>query len=460
MGLELWVPYNHIIRRRIIMKKTLSMFLAVALLLGIFSVAASAEAKDYSGVTIRLANHDTAGSAAPEVAIELARFQEVADRMGFKLQIEGVAGDELRNKIKVDAAANNLPDLFKFWNGGVMTDYVVAGLIQPIDEYLALSQVVKEENYPASAWLATIFDGQRYGIPYQQGIGCFLANKEIFDACGVAIPSNGWTLDEFLAACQVFRSKGYSPTNVGSLGGNPSHFFYGDFVCQYADGNELTATLSQHLQFDNPTFRKAAEAMVTMRDGGAFPDDVAAAGDWTPSAVMYAEGKSAMCYTFGWTFSNFDQAITDKTVCIPLPKLPDSDRDPLHFIQGTVNDNYMITKKGWADPLKRDCIVALLDEFFGVIELDVARAGARIPVDKSILAQVDYSSNPSMMGKVMTYRVAVGVEGSPMIWQNCPDTKTQFDYQAYLDELWAGSIDANTFMLKTQASFDEYKDSL
>ena len=442
------------------MKKTLSLFLAITLLLGLLGVVASAETKDYSGVTIRLANHDTPGSTSPEVIIEIARFQEVADRMGFTLQIEGVSGDELRNKIKVDAAANNMPDLFKFWNGGVMMDYVAAGLIQPIDDYIALSQFVKEENYPDSAWLNTLYEGKRYGIPYQQGIGTFLANKEIFDECGVAIPSEGWSLDEFLAACKVFRENGYQPTNVGSLGGNPSHFFYGEFVCQYADGNELTANLSQHLQFDNPTFRKAAEYMEVMRLGGAFPDDVAAAGDWTPSAVMYAEGKSAMGYTFGWTFSNFDQEVVDRTVCIPLPKLPDADRDPLHFIQGTVNDNYMITKKAWEDPLKRDCIVALLDQFFGVIELEAARTGVRVPVDKSVLAQVDYASNPSMMGKVMAYRVKVGVEGSPMIWMSCPDTKTQFDFQAYLDELWAGSITPDTFMLKTQDSFDEYKEGL
>jgi ABC-type glycerol-3-phosphate transport system substrate-binding protein len=203
-----------------------------------------------------------------------------------------------------------------------MADYVEAGMIQPVDDYLALSQVVKEENYPESAWLATKFDGVRYGIPYTQGIGCFLANKEIFDECGVAIPENGWTLDEFLAACKTFREKGYTPTNVGSMGGNPSHFFYGEFVCQYADGNELTATLSDHLTFDNPTFRKAAEYMAVMRDAGAFPDDTVAGGDWTPSAVLYEEGKTAMCYTFAWTFSNFSRRRWTRPCASRCPSSP------------------------------------------------------------------------------------------------------------------------------------------
>jgi len=273
---------------------------------------------------------------------------------------------------------------------------------------------------------------------------------------------NGWTMDEFLAACEKFKANGYAPTNVGSLGGNPSHFFYGDFVCQYADGNQLTADIGTSLQFDNPTFRKAAEWMVKMRDAGAFPADTIAAGDWTPSTVFYIEEKCALCYTFGWTFNNFadHQDIVDKSVCVSLPKLPDADRDPRTFTQGTVNDCYVISKAGWADDLKRDCIVALLDTYFSEIETHAAQAGWRVPVDKSILAQLDYTKDTSMMGKVMTWRIKDNVEGSPMIWQDCPDNQTQFDYQSALDELWAGSINADEFMTKVQASFDEYKDNL
>lgn len=442
------------------MKKTLALLLAAILVLATFGLSAVAEGKDYSGVTIRMANHVIPGTGTEE-DFQYEVLHAVADRMGFNLEIEGIAGDELRNKIKVDAAANNLPDLFKFWNGGVMADYVKAGLIQPVDDYLAMSNVVKEENYPESSWLPGSFNGVRYAIPFQQGIACFLANSEIFEECGVEIPVNGWTMEEFLAACEKFKAAGYAPTNVGSKGGNPSHFFYGEFVCQYNDGNELTSTIVEHLQFDNPTFRKAAEWIEVMRDAGAFPSDTIAAGDWTPSVVLYIEGKTALCYTFGWTFDNFKghDDIVEKSVCVSLPKLPDGDRDPTTFTQGTVNDCYMISSAAWADELKRDCIAALLDEYFGVIELRAAQEGWRVPVDTSILAQLDYDSDTTIMGKVMRWRIKDNVEGSPMIWQSCPDNTTQFDYQSYMDEFWAGTINADEYMVKVQASFDEYADN-
>jgi len=444
------------------MKRLVSILVGLLILVSMMGAFGGAAAeKDYSGVTIRLASHTIPG-VSEENDFQFETFHRVASEMGFKLEIEGVAGDDLRNKIKVDAAANSLPDLFKFWVGGVMADYVEAGMLQPVDDYIALSKVIKEENYPESAWLTSTFDGVRYGVPFQQGIACFLANTEIFEECGVDVPVNGWTMDEFLAACEKFRAKGYAPTNVGSLGGNPSHFFYGDFVCQYADGNELTANIAKHLQFDNPTFRKACEWIEKMRDAGAFPDDTIAAGDWTPSTVFYIEGKSALCYTFGWTFSNFEgnQEMIDKSVCVSLPKLPDGDRDPRTFTQGTVNDCYVITKAGWADELKRDCIVALMDVYFSEIETMAAQKGWRVPVDRSILATLDYSQDTSLMGKVMTWRINDNVEGSPMIWQCCPNNQTQFDYQSYMDELWAGTINTDEYMKKVQASFDEYRDEL
>ena len=444
------------------MKKTLAILLALTLVLSLFSGVALAE-KDYSGVTIRMANHLIPGTD-PEVDHDYAAFMKVAEDMGFTLKIEGVAGDDLRDKLSVDAASKNLPDLFKYWPGGTIADMVNAGMLLDMDKYVEASEKFDISGYPASAFSSLTFDGVKYGIPYQQGIGVTLANKDIFEECGVEIPTmeKGWTLDEFYAACEKFRAKGYYPTNVGSNGGNPSHFFYGEFVCQYADGDKLSAELSQHLNFNNPTFAKAAKYMQDMRDHGVFPDDTMAAGDWTPSVVLYLQGKTAMCYTFGWTFNEFLNApeYVEKSVPIPLPTLPDSEVSPLTFTQGVANDCYCVNAASWEDELKRDCIVALLDCFFTELELNAAKEGWRVPVDQNILKQVDYASGTDLMSKVMSHRAQWGIAGSAMIWSNCPDSSLQYDYQAFMDEMWAGAIDAETYMEKVQESFDEYADNL
>jgi len=412
-----------------------------------------------SGVTIRMAHHAAPG-ASEEADTLINNLNAIGEEMGFTIVHEGAPGDELRNKIRMDAAANNLPDLWKFWLGGVMADYVKAGNLQDIDDYLALSKKVSIDDYLPGAWIGATFEGIKYGIPFQQGIGIFMANSELFEQYGLDYPT---TWDEFIAVGQVFRDNGIAPTNIGSMGGNPSHFFYGDIVCQYNDGPALSQNLADHLEFNNPVFRKAAHWIQDLRDNGMFPDDVMANGDWTPSTVMYLEGRAAMCYTFGWMFELFmtdAPEMIDKSVIIPIPPVPDAQRDTRTFIQGTENDSYVINSASWADSAKTDFIVAMMDYLNYDHEIIAMQNGWRVAVNQNVLRQIDLSTiSNRLLAKVLEYRIANSVEGSPMIWQNCPDNKTQFDYQAFMDEFWAGAIDADEYVDKVQDSFDEFKES-
>jgi hypothetical protein len=76
------------------------------------------------------------------------------------------------------------------------------------------------------------------------------------------------------------------------------------------------------------------------------------------------------------------------------------------------------------------------------------------------MKKVDLSKIPNKMAvKAIQFHLKNNVSGSPMIWQNLPDNKLQFDYQSALDELWSGSLNANQYIDKVQASIDEYKAS-
>ena len=413
-----------------------------------------------AGVTIRVAHHaaDRAGSDHDEALHD--GLDAIAEEMGFTLIHEGVAGDELRNKILMDAAANNLPDFWKYWAGGVMAEFARAGNLVDIEEYLALSERVNAEDFLPAAWDAVSFDGVKYGIPFQQGIGVFLANRELFEQFDLDFPT---TWEEFIAVGQVFYENGIAPTNIGSMGGNPSHFFFGEIVAQYYDGNELTATLSEHLEFNNDTFRRAAHWIQDLRDNNMFPSDTMANGDWTPSTVLYLEGRAAMGYTFGWMFDLFmtdAPHMIDQSVIIPIPPVPDGDRDTSTFIQGTVNDSWVINSEAWADPGKRAAIVPLMDFVNYDLELMAGQIGWRVPVNQNVLRQIDFEQIENrLLAKVLNHRVQYGVDGSPMIWQNCPDQNTQFVYQAVMDELWAGAIDADEFVDRVQVAFDDYREA-
>ncbi|MGD0726458.1 MAG: extracellular solute-binding protein [Spirochaetia bacterium] len=430
--------------------KTLVLVLVILAVVGIQFVSAAP-------VKIRFAHMWQAG-ASEDADMTLAILQKAADaNLQFELVNEVVVGDEMRNKIRVDVAANNAPDMWQFWVGGVLADYVKAGVLANMNDYLGKSKKVKKADIPESAWQTVTFDGIPRALPRNIALGVFMANRALFQKYGLKYPK---TWAEFLAVGKAFRKNGVIPTNIGSKGGNPSHFWYGDLVCQYKSGLIGTQNMATLLNFKDPAFVKAAMYCQQMAENQMFPDDVMANGDWAPSIALFNQGNVAMCYTFPWMYAQISNEMADAVDIIPIPKLPDAERDPATFIQGTVNDAYCINAKSFADPKKQAGIVAFFDAVGWDIPLAESQSGFIVSVNNAVMKKVDLSKIPNKMAvKAIQFHLKNNVSGSPMIWQNLPDNKLQFDYQSALDELWSGSLNANQYIDKVQASIDEYKAS-
>lgn len=433
-----------------------AMFLFVGALTFVMANGQKEGAAKAAPVKIRFATQWAPGSTQPEAAIAvpiLEKWQK--DHPQYKLVTEVAVGDEMRNTIRTDVAANNTPDIWKFWVGGALNDYARGGVLLDMSKYLAVTQQVKKSNIPEFAWKAASVDGVIRALPFNISLGAFFANKDLFQKYGLQYPK---TWSEFLAVGKVFREHGVIPTNIGSKGGNPSHFWYNEFVCQYTSGNPAIDNLQKSLSFQDPAFLKAAQYMDQMRKAGMFPNDVVANGDWAPSIALYDQGNVAMGYTFPWEFASMPANIVAKSVIIPVPKLPDGQRDPATFIQGTVNDGYCVYSKAFEDTAKQPALVSLLDTIEENVGFALAQAGQMVSIDQSVEGRVDTSKIPNpMMKKAIEYQKKTNESGSPMIWASLPDNKTQFDYQAGLDELWTGAMGPKQFIAKVQASLDNYK---
>jgi len=408
------------------------------------------------GVTkVRVAHMWQAG-ANKEADVALAILNKLdADHPEFEIVHEVVTGDEMRNKIRVDVAANNAPDLWQFWVGGVMADYAASGALLDINQYLAKSTRVKKANFTDDAWATVTFNGVTLGMPRNVSVGVFMVNKELFAKYNLQYPK---TWADFIAVGKEFRKHGIIPTNIGSKGGNPSHFWFGDLACQYKDGVTQTEQIAKTLNFKNPAFIKAAKYCEEMQKAGLFPDDTMASGDWGPSIAFYNQGNVAMCYTFGWMFNDLPAEMVAKSEIIPIPRLPDGERDTKTFIQGAFNDSYVINAKSFQDQNKQAALVLIMDAICKDITPALAQMGVLVAADIEVNKAMDLNKiENKMMVKTLQYRIANNVSGSPMIWQNLPDNKLQFDYQAGLDELWAGALTADQCIDKIQKSFDDYK---
>lgn len=428
----------------------------LALVAGLQGIVAAGQGEGGTGkvVPIRFAHMWQEGaSQEADMALEILNNLDEKNA-AWEIKHEVVVGDEMRNKIRVDVAANNAPDMWQFWAGGVVADYAKKGIPLDLSVYLADSTRLKKEHIPQSAWDTCTYDGVIRALPRNISIGIFGANTELFEKHGVRYPE---TWSEFLATGDKFRANGVTPTNIDSKGGNPSHFWYGDLVCQYEDGPEATATIDETLDFTQRPFVKAAEYCEQMAAEGMFPDDVMANGDWDPSIAFYDQGNCAYVYTFAWCFDNMSPEMIEKTKLLPIPKLPDGERDPRHFIQGTVNDAYLMLASSWENETKREGMTLIMDAVAKDIAFALSQLGTIVSVDNEVMGRVDLDKiDNAMMRKAIAYRLENDVQTSPMIWQELPANKLQFDYQATLDELWAGAISAEEYIQKVQKSCDEW----
>lgn len=112
----------------------------------------------------------------------------------------------------VDAGAG--PDLVQLSTHD-LPDYVIAGRVQPITDYVSGDQ----SNYTPASWASVSFDGQVYGVPQGIGPSGTMYREDIFSQYGVEYPE---TWDEYLEAARTIHTANpdvyianMSPTEFG-----------------------------------------------------------------------------------------------------------------------------------------------------------------------------------------------------------------------------------------------------
>lgn len=412
----------------------------------------SESGKRFEGVTLRFAPN---WGTDPDHEIGRKMLQEFCDETGLNIELEEIAGDEMKNKISVDAAADNLPDVWQYWPGCVCKDLADAGLLADCSEYLEKSEVIAKDHFNDTVLAPCTFDGKLLVLPRMGASGVLMINKEIFKKYDLEAPK---TWDDLMEVSKVLRENGITPLNVGSKLGNPSHFFYNELVCQFEEGVQDVNNLldTSKTTFKTDAMEYAANKIEEMVKAGCFADDVlGSTGDWAPSCAYYDEGYAAMCYTFSWQFASFSDETLEKSEIIKIPQIAETDREDNHM-QGTTNDCWCISKKAWEDTEKQEAITALVDFLMWDYTKETAQGGYIITVDSELDKLIDYEALDSkLMTDVLKWRTENNIEADPMIWQSLPNLAIQTDYCNALDELWAGTITGAEFIEKCEASIND-----
>jgi len=361
--------------------------------------------------------------------------------------IEAEQGDNLRNKIKTDLAADNLPDAFFYWSLNSLKPMIDAGYILDMKQYVAASKKTKWEQFPQGAWDEYTYDGKSYwAIPATGFKDFILCNKELFAKYKVSYPK---TYADLLKVSKVFADAGIIPMAVGSKGGNPSHFFFAEVYYQFGSLEYMKGVATGKTKFNDPLNIKTANLILEMVNNRVFPKDPIATGEFDIPVALYNEGKAAMILTETWTIPNFTPASVARSDFITFPKFPDAKNDPSTFTVGGVNNGWVINAKSFADPAKKQALVDLMDyivsdEVFTMFANSGTFIFKNVPLPPTV---------PPLFTKVLNW--TKNQKPLTNFWILMPDPVSQEVISTGMDKLWTKQVNAKQFVDEIQASIDK-----
>jgi raffinose/stachyose/melibiose transport system substrate-binding protein len=208
------------------------------------------------------------------------------------IKLEQVGDQPYKDKIRVLATANDLPDVYFSWAGDFANKFIRAGLAADLTSVIGPKTQLGKDLAPA-ATKAFEYQGKNYGLPIDLD-GKFMAySGAAFKKAGIAQPPA--TLDELLGDCDKLKTAGYTPIAFGNQFGWPALHY----ITQLNAYDVPAATLDKDYnpatgEFTDPGYVKALEQFQQILDRCANPDANGLAHEAAQANLI--SGKAAMQY--------------------------------------------------------------------------------------------------------------------------------------------------------------------
>lgn len=211
-----------------------------------------------------------------------------------KIEVEALQDEPYKQKFKVYAASNEMPDIFMIWG---QPSFFLPVMKSGLAAEIKLDQI-KDYGFKMSSLKDFMYEGKLYGLPRNTDFMVLYYNKELFNKYKVNVPK---TFDELLNVAKVFRENGISPIAMNGKDKWPLAILYQELVLKESGDQEyIYNVLSQKENIaEDPILLKAAKDLVDLVNVGGFQDAFVAA-DYGAANNLFAQEKAAMYYMGSW----------------------------------------------------------------------------------------------------------------------------------------------------------------
>ncbi|SHJ70402.1 ABC transporter substrate-binding protein [Parasporobacterium paucivorans] len=221
----------------------------------------------------------------------LDSWESIAEEYGCKINVKTFSTEELKNKLRISLASNELPDIFAVW-GGTFPNYLIdAGACLPVQNYIKDSGVDFKESY-----LVPYSDGNNYIFPcLPEAYAVTYCNNALMDEIGVKAPQTWEELMQLVEATNnynLMHGTDYSAIELGDKDNWLGDLLY-TMIVNRIDPFALEKLMSGELDFSDDIFLDAAYKVSDLIKAGAFPEDYLETGE-VESIENFINGESVL----------------------------------------------------------------------------------------------------------------------------------------------------------------------
>jgi raffinose/stachyose/melibiose transport system substrate-binding protein len=191
---------------------------------------------------------------APYFESVVAAYMAEHPKVTIEIQAESDQG--VKDKLRILAASNTLPDVYFSWAGDFTKKFVRGNLAKDLTADVTGDWA---SSFTPAALEAYTYDGKLYGVPITLDAKYLVYNKQLFAGAGVAVPT---TLEELLTACDTFKAGGVTdPITFGNVNGWPAIHFITQLNPYFVPAATMATDYDPATGvFTDPGYQKALEA--------------------------------------------------------------------------------------------------------------------------------------------------------------------------------------------------------
>ncbi|UOR11434.1 ABC transporter substrate-binding protein [Halobacillus amylolyticus] len=217
---------------------------------------------------------------------------------GITVDVEVLSNEQYKDKIKVLATSDELPDVGLTWAAGYLKPYVEAGQFAPLDDLL---EGELADSFVSGTTEPYAIDGSTYGLPLELNVANIFYNKAIFEEYGLEAPE---TYEDLKNVITTLKENEVAPIALGNKDSWTGSMWYMYFADRIGGSEALTKAISGDGSFEDPALVKAAEKVQELADMGAFIRGTNGISDQEAKS-MFMNEQAAMYLIATWDLPNY-----------------------------------------------------------------------------------------------------------------------------------------------------------